>query len=147
MDIQRVIRKYGYSVKQVSVGIGLKEGTLSNIIYNTKNPQYKTLQKIADYLGCHISEFFVDERITYHGEVVDDNAEVKQGRQPHLRIRTMMKQQGVTSVELGEKIGMSKVGVSLMLKSNNPTVDRLIQIADVLGICVTDLFTYDEKED
>jgi transcriptional regulator with XRE-family HTH domain len=147
MDIQSVIKKYGYTVKQVSEGLGYASGTLSDIIYNTKNPRYDTLRKVADFLGCHISEFFADEPVTLHGEIVsgEKHPAADQG-QPHLRIRTVMRQQGVTSMALGEKLGMSKVGVSLMLKSNNPTVDRLSEIANALGVCVTDLFSYDEKE-
>ena len=127
--------------------MGYSPDTLPNIIYNTRNPQYETLRKIADYLGCHISEFFYDEPITHHGEVVKtkDSLEIANG-QPHLRIRSVMRMQGVTSVALAEKLGISKVGVSVMLKSNNPTVERLIQIADALGVCVTDLFSYDENE-
>ena len=127
--------------------MGYSPDTLPNIIYNTRNPQYETLRKIADYLGCHISEFFYDEPITHHGEVVktEDSLEIANG-QPHLRIRSVMRMQGVTSVALAEKLGISKVGVSVMLKSNNPTVERLIQIADALGVCVTDLFSYDGNE-
>lgn len=151
MDIQSVIKKYGYSVKQVSVGLGYAAGTLSDIIYNTKNPRYKTLRKIADFLGCHISEFFSDEPITHNGEVIDEGSvaaslENTEAGQPHLRIRTVMGQQGITSVVLGERLGMTKVGVSLMLKNGNPTVERLLQIADALGVCVTDLFSYDNAE-
>lgn len=95
-------KKYGFTVKQVSVGMGYSPDTLPNIIYNTRNPQYETLRKIADYLGCHISEFFYDEPITHHGEVVktEDSLEIANG-QPHLRIRSVMRMQGVTSVALG----------------------------------------------
>lgn len=75
----------------------------------------------------------------------EDSLEIANG-QPHLRIRSVMRMQGVTSVALAERLGISKVGVSVMLKSNNPTVERLIQIADALGVCVTDLFSYDENE-
>ncbi len=147
MDIQSVIKKHGYTVKQVSEGLGYASGTLSDIIYNTKNPRYDTLRKVADFLGCHISEFFADEPVTLHGEIVSgEQRPAPETGQPHLRIRTVMRQQGITSVVLGEKLGMSTVGVSLMLKSNNPTVDRLTEIAEALGVCVTDLFSYDEKE-
>jgi len=150
MDIQSVIKKYGYSVRDVSVGLGYAPGSLSDMIYNTRNPRYDTLRKIADFLGCHISEFFADEPVTLRGEVVAGPVpafgQTEKKGQPRLCIREMMKRQGVTSLMLGEKLGMSSVGVSRMLKSNNPTVERLLQIADVLGVCVSDLFAYDGAE-
>ena len=59
MQISKVIRDHGYTIEQVAERIGLKRGSLANMIGG--NPTVETLQKIADAIGCNRSEFFQDE--------------------------------------------------------------------------------------
>jgi len=59
MIISKVIREHGFTIEQVAEKIGLKRGSLANMIGG--NPTVDTLQKIADAIGCSRSEFFADE--------------------------------------------------------------------------------------
>lgn len=56
MDIKGVIIKHGYTIQQVSDAMGVSRVTLSRTIGN--NPTVNTLQRIADIIGCQVSEFF-----------------------------------------------------------------------------------------
>lgn len=61
-----------------------------------------------------------------------------------LRIKELCKQQGITQVELAEKIGISQPSLSLRLK--NPNLSSLEEIAQALGISVRDLFKPEGNE-
>jgi transcriptional regulator with XRE-family HTH domain len=62
MIISKVIREHGYTIEQVAEKMGLKRGSLANIIGG--NPTVDTLQKIADAIGCRRGDFFADESET-----------------------------------------------------------------------------------
>ena len=55
-----------------------------------------------------------------------------------LRIKELCKLQGITQVELAEKIGISQPSLSQRL--NNPNLSSLEEIAQALGVSVRDLF-------
>lgn len=60
MNIKEVIKKHGYTLEKVGNEIGVTKATISNMI--TKgNPTINTLRKIANVLGCSVTEFFEDE--------------------------------------------------------------------------------------
>ena len=59
MIISKIIREHGFTIEQVAEKMGLKRGSLANIIGG--NPTVDTLQKIADAIGCKRSDFFADE--------------------------------------------------------------------------------------
>ena len=59
MIISKVIRQHGYTIEQVAEKLGLKRGSLANMIGG--NPTVETLQKIADAIGASRGEFFADE--------------------------------------------------------------------------------------
>lgn len=68
MDIQSVIKKYGYTIQKVAEKmpnskdkgkVGISQGSLSTIING--NPTISTLQAIATIIGCNVSDFFADE--------------------------------------------------------------------------------------
>lgn len=62
MDIKGVIKKYGFTLERVANEIGVSKGSFST---STKgNPTIGTLRKIANVLGCSITEFFADETNT-----------------------------------------------------------------------------------
>ncbi len=56
-----------------------------------------------------------------------------------LRIKEVIKEQGLTITELAEKMGINRVNLSNMV-NGNPTVETLNKIADALGVSVTELF-------
>lgn len=56
MDIQRVIRRYGFTQQQVADKMGITRVTLNRLIQG--NPTMDTLQRVANAIGCEVSEFF-----------------------------------------------------------------------------------------
>lgn len=59
MIIAKVIRRHGYTIEQVAEQMGIRRGTLANMIGG--NVTVGTLQRIADVIGCNRMEFFADE--------------------------------------------------------------------------------------
>lgn len=59
MDIKGKIKEKGFTMVSVAKEMGITRETLyANISGNTT---YKTMRKVADVIGCDISEFFEDE--------------------------------------------------------------------------------------
>ena len=57
-----------------------------------------------------------------------------------LRIKELLKEKGMTQVELAERLGITPISLNQQLARNTFTLDRLEEIADVFGIRVNDLF-------
>lgn len=60
------------------------------------------------------------------------------------RVKFLLKQKGMTAKELAEKMGITDGALSLSL-SGNPTLSRLQEIADALGVNVSELFASQES--
>lgn len=56
-----------------------------------------------------------------------------------LRIKDILKDKGITQVELAEKMGISQVGLNRMI-NGNPTVETLIKISEALDVDIRELF-------
>ena len=56
-----------------------------------------------------------------------------------LRIKELCKEKHITMIEIADRIGINAVTLSQSL-NGNPTLSRLQQVADVLGVSVPDLF-------
>ena len=59
MDIAKIIKRKGFTQKQVSDALGINRVNLNNMING--NPTYKTMRQVADVIGANVSEFFEDE--------------------------------------------------------------------------------------
>lgn len=58
-----------------------------------------------------------------------------------MRVKEILKDKGITSKELAEKLGMSETGLSIAIgDKGNPPLKRLQEIADVLGVTLSELF-------
>ena len=63
-----------------------------------------------------------------------------------VRIREIMSEKGVTSVELAEKIGVSKAPISNLINNKTmPSIDTLGKIATALGVPDWQLFASKEE--
>jgi transcriptional regulator with XRE-family HTH domain len=60
-----------------------------------------------------------------------------------LRIKELLKLRGMTLTELSVRMNIHRVNLSSSIK-NNPTLDRLIEIADILEVNISELFTKPE---
>ena len=146
MNVTRVIQKYGYTTKEVSRAMGKHEKTLDVMLSKSRESNsmtVATLRAIADVLGCSIGEFFEDEPITKNGVVIPP-AEPKQGKLI-LDIDGAITRSGMLKREVAQKIGITDVALSVMLRRGNPSYERMCEIADVLGVTIFDLFSYEEK--
>lgn len=59
MDIKGTIKKHGFTLEKVANEMGISKGSFSTATKG--NPTIKTLRKIANVLGCSVTEFFEDE--------------------------------------------------------------------------------------
>lgn len=59
MKIKSVIKERGFTLVQVATQMGITKGAMSQIVNG--NPNITTLRKIANIIGCQITDFFRDE--------------------------------------------------------------------------------------
>lgn len=59
MDIKGTIKKHGFTLERVANELGVSKGSFSTATKG--NPTTNTLRKIANVIGCNITEFFEDE--------------------------------------------------------------------------------------
>ena len=62
-----------------------------------------------------------------------------------LVIKRVAKEKGITMAEIAERLGISPINLSTSL-NGNPTLKRLKEVADVLGVPVRDLFAEPSSE-
>lgn len=59
MDIKKVLKERGYTLVEVATKMGVTKSALSQMVNG--NPGVSTLRRIADIVGCQITDFFEDE--------------------------------------------------------------------------------------
>lgn len=59
MDIKTIVKEKGFTLEKVAAEMGINRVTLSQAL--SRNPTIKTLQRIADVIGCRVGDFFADE--------------------------------------------------------------------------------------
>lgn len=52
-------------------------------------------------------------------------------------IENILKEKQLTKVELAARLGMSKQNLNALLKSDNPTLQKVLALADALGVSVS----------
>lgn len=58
-----------------------------------------------------------------------------------MRVKEILKEKGMLSKDLAEKMGMTETGLSIMLGENgNPSLQKLQKLAKILDVPVADLF-------
>lgn len=62
MQITKVIKEHGLTISEVAERMGVNKSTLSTTISHG-NMLVDTLRRIAQAVGCSISEFFADEEM------------------------------------------------------------------------------------
>lgn len=61
-----------------------------------------------------------------------------------LRIKELCREKHITMKEIAEKLGINPITLSQSL-SGNPTLSRLTEVADILGVDVSELFEHHSK--
>ena len=64
-----------------------------------------------------------------------------------LRINEVLKEHGLKQKDLAEKMGIKPISLNQMLGRGTFGVDRLCEMADIIGCKVTELFEEDRKSD
>lgn len=59
MDVKSIIKERGFRMEEVAKIIGVTPVSFSQTI--SGNPTVRTLQRIADAIGCQVGDFFRDE--------------------------------------------------------------------------------------
>ena len=59
MDVKSIIKRQGFTLEQVAEKMGSSKSSVSQIING--NPTVGKLEQIANIIGCHRWEFFLDE--------------------------------------------------------------------------------------
>ena len=63
-----------------------------------------------------------------------------------LDIKRALAEHNMSQIELCQKIGVAQQNMSAIVRSGNPTVAKLMQIAEGIGCDITDLFYPDHTE-
>ncbi len=64
-----------------------------------------------------------------------------------LDIKRALSEHNMTQADLNQKIGMSPQAICMIIKNDNPTVAKLMQIAEGIGCDITDLFYSEPSEE
>lgn len=59
MDVKSIIKEKGFTIEQVAKEMGISRVTFTQNL--SRNPTMRTLQRIADVLGCKVGDFFKDK--------------------------------------------------------------------------------------
>ena len=62
-----------------------------------------------------------------------------------LKVKDVAKSKGMTMTQIAEKLGINPITLSQSL-NGNPTLSRLTEVADVLGVDVSELFVQPRGE-
>ena len=62
-----------------------------------------------------------------------------------LKIKEVVKSKGTTMAKIAEKIGITPITLSQSL-NGNPTLSRLTEVADALGVDVSELFVQPQRK-
>lgn len=74
MDVKRVIKERGFTLTQVSELTGIHVKTLPAMISPNRNVTVNTLRKVAEAIGCSITDFFADEAQPSSTPTISDGA-------------------------------------------------------------------------
>lgn len=102
------------------------------------------------FIICHIICVFRYFDVTLHANnkfLMFMAEEKKRMQHTKLRIKELMKERGITSIEAANQLGLMKNTISYIINGiNNPSVPVLEQFADLLGVTIGELFD-DYKQD
>ena len=62
-----------------------------------------------------------------------------------LKIKDVARSKGMTMAQIAEKLGINPITLSQSL-NGNPTLSRLTEVADILGVDVSELFVQPQGE-
>ena len=61
------------------------------------------------------------------------------------RLKTLIRQSGMSQVELAERLGMSKVGINKIISTTQPRFSTMEKIAEILNVPLWKLYLTDDE--
>lgn len=111
--------------------LGFSRGKLANYEQGTRQPDFDTLEKIADFFGVSTDYLLGRE---------DSQINQETGNSPTVlgkRLRSLRKEKNLSQKELAERIGVSNVVLSRYeLDDRKPDFDTLEKIADFFNVTI-----------
>ena len=147
-NIKRIRLSKGIGLNEVARRANITGGYLSSIENNKRtNIGAEILEAIANAIGVSVSDFYTNSEISIktNENNIAMNACNKLKAHNELtlgeNLKNIMKEKGVTSKELAERVGVSQVHISYILNNKrDPSVDLLEKIADILNVSVSDFY-------
>ena len=147
-NIKRFRLSKGIGLNEVARRANITGGYLSSIENNKRtNIGAEILEAIANAIGVSVSDFYTNSEnsIKTNENNIAMNACNKLKAHNELtlgeNLKNIMKEKGVTSKELAERVGVSQVHISYILNNKrDPSVDLLEKIADILNVSVSDFY-------
>lgn len=147
-NIKRIRLSKGIGLNEVARRANITGGYLSSIENNKRtNIGAEILEAIANAIGVSVSDFYTNSEnsIKTNENNIAMNACNKLKAHNELtlgeNLKNIMKEKGVTSKELAERVGVSQVHISYILNNKrDPSVDLLEKIADILNVSVSDFY-------
>ena len=69
LQIKEALKKRGIKQNELADRLGINRVSLSRLLSDKNDMRISTLKKIADAIGCDVSEFFTPEENAYHNTI------------------------------------------------------------------------------
>ena len=69
LQIKETLKQRGLTQNELADRLGINRVSLSRILSNKNDMRVSTITKIADAIGCDVSEFFTPEATTEHNTI------------------------------------------------------------------------------
>ena len=69
MHIKETLKKRGIKQNDLSYRLGINRVSLSRLLSDKNDMRISTIKKIADAIGCDVSEFFAPEETEYNNTI------------------------------------------------------------------------------
>ncbi len=122
MEVRKVIKRHGFTQKQVAEAMGVKSGIITaGVARGSFSPN--RLHRIAEIIGADYAEFFEDEKKASN----------------HRDIKKIIRHSGHTITEVAKIIGVSQGCLSNKLRQEVIDPKTLHKIADAIGVKYSEL--------
>lgn len=130
IDIKQNLKDKGWTSIALGQALGISQPAASKLING--NPSLSNLQKIADVVGCSVSELLK--------ETEDNNTHQNLEVRMIDIIKANLKNRGISQVYIADKLGVTKAAVNQMFTNTIP-LTRLEQFATIANCSLSELLS------
>ena len=77
MHIKEALKKRGLTQNELAERLGINRVSLSRLLSDKNDMRFSTIKKIADAIGCDVSEFFAPEETEDHNVITCPHCSAK----------------------------------------------------------------------